>query len=539
MSCINSSSEQLLQYLIEARASLEKNDVYGLYECINECISRLEQPMQLAIIGKISTSKSTLVNAILGQKNVVATNSQELTYNVNWMVYGEKEEDVELVLKDGSKMYKSREEWQVLSNRIIDKSATSPELLDIASQIKYIRVPYCSDMLKEINIIDTPGLLSVYGTDSQNTIDFLSEVNPDAVIVLFTKSISEADIEILSNFQNTQGSSLFTLSPLNAVGLLAKMDEFWSSSSPNLSPFTIAERVIRQLESDYPTVRKHMFTILPISALLSVGAINIERDIPLLKKLAEGDVESIAEKFKSVRHFQKYCKTIGVSESECTDIVQSYGLYGVYVLVCYLRENQQTDNAQLCGYLLELSGYKDFMGLLVSHFRDRASLIKVQNSVQKIVDKCESVLQVERNENTRRTVGCIQERILSALLSIHEYKEWHYLFKIYKGEYMDVGMEVIEEYKTITGEYGKSAVQKLGMTMDATPQELQVRADERAKYWNREYSKARIRSPKNADLCKVMSESYNILSKHIREMVEEEEKAKNILIKVKSFLYGD
>ena len=37
--------------------------------------------MQLAIIGKISSSKSTLVNAILGKDGVMATGQMEVTYN--------------------------------------------------------------------------------------------------------------------------------------------------------------------------------------------------------------------------------------------------------------------------------------------------------------------------------------------------------------------------------------------------------------------------------------------------------------------------
>ena len=44
-----------------------------LHETLERSIKKLHEPMQLAIIGKISSSKSTLVNAILGKDGVMAT----------------------------------------------------------------------------------------------------------------------------------------------------------------------------------------------------------------------------------------------------------------------------------------------------------------------------------------------------------------------------------------------------------------------------------------------------------------------------------
>ena len=64
--------------------------------------SKLLEPMQLAIIGKISSSKSTLVNAILGKDHVMATGQMEVTYNVGWLKYGDPESDIIIHHKDGS-----------------------------------------------------------------------------------------------------------------------------------------------------------------------------------------------------------------------------------------------------------------------------------------------------------------------------------------------------------------------------------------------------------------------------------------------------
>ena len=74
---------------------MQNNDyiVYQIEECLSACSQlvdrhpqlfnirtaienvkrRMDEPMQLAIVGRISSSKSTLVNAILGKPEVVRT----------------------------------------------------------------------------------------------------------------------------------------------------------------------------------------------------------------------------------------------------------------------------------------------------------------------------------------------------------------------------------------------------------------------------------------------------------------------------------
>lgn len=154
MAAISIAYTKLHQCLCYCRSLIE-DDNSGILQSINESIQRLEQPMQLAIIGKISTSKSTLVNLILGQKDIVATDGKELTYNVNWLIPGNENADIEIVFKDGSKAYRPQSEWKLLSNRPACDTNENSELLNCINKIKYIRVPYACDMLKDINIIDT------------------------------------------------------------------------------------------------------------------------------------------------------------------------------------------------------------------------------------------------------------------------------------------------------------------------------------------------------------------------------------------------
>ena len=73
-----------------------------LADAIDRATSTIDQPMQLAIIGKISSSKSTLVNAILGKDELLPTGRKEVTFNVCWLKYGDPRADVIIHHKDGT-----------------------------------------------------------------------------------------------------------------------------------------------------------------------------------------------------------------------------------------------------------------------------------------------------------------------------------------------------------------------------------------------------------------------------------------------------
>lgn len=97
--------------------------------------------------------------------------------------------------------------------------------------MKFIEVFYNHEILKRVNIIDTPGLDALSQIDSKNTIAFLKEVHPDAVVMLFIKSIAESTMSILQDFQGV-GTGDFNLSAMNAIGVLSKADTIWSVMDP-------------------------------------------------------------------------------------------------------------------------------------------------------------------------------------------------------------------------------------------------------------------------------------------------------------------
>lgn len=104
--------KELEKGLLDLLTDLPNNSFPKLTLAINSSIKKLKEPMQLAIIGKISSSKSTLVNAILGKEEIMATGQKEVTYNVGWLKYGKPNSDIIIHHKDGTpNTIKSQEEF--------------------------------------------------------------------------------------------------------------------------------------------------------------------------------------------------------------------------------------------------------------------------------------------------------------------------------------------------------------------------------------------------------------------------------------------
>lgn len=80
--------QQIEQGLKGIMQMVPEKSLPALADVFKKSVAKLNEPMQLAILGKISSSKSTLVNAILGKKEIMATGQKEVTYNVGWLKYG-------------------------------------------------------------------------------------------------------------------------------------------------------------------------------------------------------------------------------------------------------------------------------------------------------------------------------------------------------------------------------------------------------------------------------------------------------------------
>lgn len=496
---------------------------------IGDVDSRMCEPMQLAIVGRISSSKSTLVNAILGKAEVVRTGHEAETFNVSWLKYGDGNAPITVHFKNGKTQTIVRNEWADWTSHKGQQS--------LKTEVKYIEVTSNYEMLKYINIIDTPGLDATSQVDSENTIQFLKTVNPDAVILLFSKSLSEDTLKLINEFQRSETNMSFSINPMNALGVLSKVDMNWDIMNDK-DPVVASDSAIKRTLSSRSDVNKVLFRILPISALMGLSASTItDEDKVAFEQIARLDDKSITRLFFSPEFFVKEYDFVELSKNRREGLVLKYGLYGIYVCVRAIQNNAGTTLPELSQILRSKSGFDAFIKLVVSHFGDRAQLLKAQRGVMQLLEAINKDRVNANSQEKLNVVNTIYSKIASIENNLHELKEWSLLLKIYENK-VAVEDDYMKEFLAISGESGHSAVNKLNVAEDTNITAMIALAKERQNHWRTKYNAWYGLSPIKAEPYVVIAKSYELLAIRLQEQKDKHEKALREIRIYNHYIYG-
>lgn len=147
------------------------------------------EPFSLVVLGDFKRGKSTVINAILG-KSITPVNVAPETFTINSIGYAEKP-SAEAVLKNGNRIKLEPEDLK--RERLENLMRAFPHKLD------YIEIKDNIDILKEIRIVDTPGLSDLDLLDKQVQ-DYL--VNADAIVFVASalSPFSESEQMFLASY---------------------------------------------------------------------------------------------------------------------------------------------------------------------------------------------------------------------------------------------------------------------------------------------------------------------------------------------------
>lgn len=508
--------KELEKGLLDLLTDLPNNSFSKLTLAINSSIKKLKEPMQLAIIGKISSSKSTLVNAILGKEEIMATGQKEVTYNVGWLKYGKPNSDIIIHHKDGTpNTVKSQEEFS--------KWSTESDNNEI-NNISYIEIFDDAEILKKINIIDTPGLDALRGKDSQNTLDFISKVRPDAVIMLFTHSVSENVLDIVSKY-NT-GSSF---NPLNAIGILSKIDVLWQEDFERLkSALEIGKKMVTNRMKKDSMLKRTLFNLYPISALLFLASSTLKQETFIeVKLLSECDDSTLKTAFKSVPKFLDSSVNIPLKDTERNNLINKLGLYGVFIVTNLLRKRPDLSFEEVKAILHKESGADDFMKVLHNHFGSRARLIKLESIYQCLNQEIDNAQRNINDATLSRVLIKTKGKLRNLFSSLmHEHLEYETLNRIYNGDLI-LDDDDKDELLALWGEKGFSAPERMRTQVGTQPTELVKKSLERESFWRK--SIALEPDPEEREWMKVALKSYTQLRNAIVSMDYQYEQSKAFL----------
>lgn len=454
----------------------------NFHHILQQCHQQLHQPMRVAIVGLIKAGKSTLINALL-EEAVVAMGTVEATFNVNWLKYG-THPSLTVYFKNACvPEKKSFEELAELTLR-------PDKYRDYLLNIKYIEVSYPNDILQIFSLIDTPGLQSFYEDDSQNTRDFLQlhgqeltertqveAANADAVLYLFSRSLGTEDKSIIEEFQ---GLTTGQTTPINAIGVLTKVD-FYASDPNVIDPLVIGNQIGQRL-ANHSQVRPLLYTVKPVCGLLALGAKTLKpEEFIILTELAQIPEDRFERLIRNVNRFgDKEYDDIPVPPNKRRQVLERLGQYGINLSYKLLRSGIM-EPEELARRLVEYSGLDSLRNLILAHFGRRAFLIKLGTSLRQI-----SAAYFQERRQLQRKSQQILEEIVGKFEALqageHAFQELDILRSFYEGK-LEFDTYESQQLREVTGEFGISCGERLGLGERATVDEMLQEAEKRVNYW--------------------------------------------------------
>ena len=173
------------------------------------------------------------------------------------------------------------------------------------------------------------------------------------------------------------------------------------------------------------------------------------------------------------------------------------------------------------------SGAQDFMKVLHNHFGMRAKLIKMESLYQSLQQTIMAIKGQVRDNTSIQLLSKVEQRI-SDLFSnlVHEHKEYDLLYQLYNGD-ITLSDSDRQEFLTLCGEHGGSALERLGLSFISTAQDLVDKALEREKYWRKQV--ALEPDPEERNWMNVILTSYSRLRQKLQLMKYQYEQSKAFL----------
>lgn len=334
------------------------------------------QPFNLAVVGRMKTGKSTLINSLAG-KPLAVTDVEEATATVNWFCFGEGPQLGLFTVhwKDG------RLEAFPLERIKTDWTGKSEDVMARVKNAARLQLFSDTPRLREVQIIDTPGTGSAVDEHESAAQDFLNPYvheqsaaegnKADAIVYVVGPVGREGDLENLELFHSGR---ITNSDPYNSVCVMHKWDAL-DVENPILEARVKAERLEKQLAGKVAAV-------IPVSGpiALAARAAPDEFFIRLLEVTAHASNESFPRWLKMEKRWME--------DSGRAQIRSNFPTlpWASFVLIAkFLRAHSvsQGDIAGARAYCLECSQITHLENFIRDRFFSRAGIIKQSGILEK------------------------------------------------------------------------------------------------------------------------------------------------------------
>jgi len=444
-------------------------------------LDRLDQPLRVAIAGKVKAGKSTLLNALVGEA-IAPTDAGECTRVVTWYRNG-------------------------LSPKIVLHPKSGPPTplpvvrrdaaLDIdlhgmpAEQVDRLVVDWPAQSLRTMTLIDTPGIASLSTENSKRTVTFLdpqddTPTEVDAVIYLM-RHLHVADAEFLTSFHDR---GMVQANAVNTVAILSRADEIGGGRVDAM----LAARAIASRYRAEPALRGLCQTVVAVAGLLAhTGRTLRQSDFMLLTELADAPRDKLDAALLSTDRFLRADAVLpSITVDTRRVLLSRFGIFGIRLSTMLIRQGVRTPTA-LAGELVGRSGLSDLQRLLHLQFGERRDLLKARSALLAL----DHVLRTTPGD--RGTLAAQVERILTGT---HEFAELHLLSALRAGS-VTFPRHLTDEAERLLGGAGIAPAVRLNLPPGTGPGELSRAAHIALRQWQR-HAENPMFGRRTADACRLI-----------------------------------
>lgn len=448
---------------------------------VDEIAARLDEPLRVAIAGKVKAGKSTLLNALVGDE-LAPTDAGECTRIVTWYRHGITYR-VLLTPRGAAPL-------PVPFHR--DAGALEVDLQGRdPNDIDRLEIQWPTPELTSLTLVDTPGLGSIASEISDRSIAFLTpddeRVTPADAVIYLMRHLHTADLRFLESFHDHE---LAQPLPINAIGVLSRADEI---AVGRLDAMASAAKIASRYRSD-PKVRRLVQTVVPVAGLLAQsGATVREAEHQALATLAgrpDDDTESL---LLSADRFVSPDAAVGLTDLERVHLLDRFGLFGVRLSLQLIRNGRADTARELAAELVRHSGLDQLRQVLHAQFTGRADLLKARSALLAL----EELARAEPGPGGAELAAAV-ERVQAGA---HEFAEIRLLNALRLGA-IPARPEEAADLERLLGADGAEATARLGLDPDAAPAELRSRLGEELNRWQRRAENP-LSTPELQDACRV------------------------------------
>ena len=194
------------------------------------------------------------------------------------------------------------------------------------------------------------------------------------------------------------------------------------------------------------------------------------------------------------------------------------GQYGALHVAELLRDGVAKE--EMLGRLQEDCGVSAVQRMVHSHFGNRTFLIKARYILTTLVTYAAKTLKTSSDSALRSICAQMRERIDDLIANSQAFAELKALQNYYNGQLQFYDPQELEDFLTITGEYGRSAEARLGLEGPHTVAELEARALEKIALWQGKAGDF-MADGAYVDAASTITRSYEYMYYHLNALSEE------------------